>query len=117
MDVGEVFGDADCVVVEPSSNRGFLRVAELRGLLDEAEQQHDADVVLELTDVRVLDGVAVAVIALAAERLREQGRLVLVRGLTARQQRKMRRHGLLRGEPRTRSYGRKRSADQTASAA
>ena len=94
-----------------------LAVAELRGLLDEAEQKHEADVVLELTDVRVLDAVAVAVIAVAAERLREEGRLVLVRGLTPRQQRKMRRHGLLRSEPRPRVIGRRRGAGPTASAA
>jgi anti-anti-sigma regulatory factor len=111
-----VIGETKCLV-EPSSNWGFVNVVELRDLLDCAEQEREGRVILDLTDVRVLDAVTISVIALAAERLGVKGRQLLVRGLTPHQQHKMRYLRLLFGISRSEVADRKRAARRSASVA
>jgi anti-anti-sigma factor len=87
-------------VVEPIARRGFIRVPELRKQLDEAFMDRQGDVVLELNAVRHLDAVAIAVIAITSDRMRESGRQLVVQGISPRQERSMRRKGLLIPAPR-----------------
>ena len=49
------------------------------------------DVVLELGAVRHLDAVAVAVLAVSSDRMREAGRQLVVQGMSRRQERSLRR--------------------------
>ena len=57
MRLGSVLGDTGCVVIEPDCIGGFVITSDLRNLLDEAEEKYHGKVVLELSDVRVLDSV------------------------------------------------------------
>lgn len=86
--------------MEPIARRGFIRVPELRKQLDEAFMDRQGDVVLELNAVRRLDAVAIAVIAITSDRMRESGRQLVVQGISRRQERNMRRKGLLIPAPR-----------------
>jgi anti-anti-sigma regulatory factor len=78
-------------------------VPELRRQLDDAFMDRGGDVVLELRAVRHLDTVAIAVIAIASDRMREAKRQLVVQGMSRRQERSMRRRGLLIPAPRSAS--------------
>jgi anti-anti-sigma regulatory factor len=70
-------------------------------MLNAAFQDRADDVILDLSGVRHLDTVAVAVIAISSDRMRESGRQLVVQGLNRRQQRSMRRKGMLIPAPRS----------------
>jgi anti-anti-sigma regulatory factor len=61
------------------------------------------DVVLELGAVRHLDAVAVAVLAVSSDRMREAGRQLVLQGMSRRQERSLRRRGVLIPAPRAAS--------------
>jgi anti-anti-sigma regulatory factor len=70
-------------------------------MLDTAYCDRVGNVVVDLDGVRVLDEVAIAVIAIASERIRQAHRQLILRGMSRRQERTMRRRGLLIPQPRT----------------
>jgi anti-anti-sigma factor len=108
------------VVIQPPCQRGFVKVPEMRKMLDEAYEDQVGDVVVDLAGVRVLDAVAIAVIAVASDRIRQTGRQVVIQGTSRRQERNIRLRGLVVPvipAPRTPVSERSRRAGRRASAA
>lgn len=99
--MSEHHADQARVVVDPVGRRRFVNVPELRKSLDLAYQDSAGDVRLDLSTVRHLDPVAIAVIAVSSERMREAGRQLVIQGMTRRQERSMRRRGVLIPAPRS----------------